>query len=193
MLRAGDMAVVAVIRSISVEDLKSHEKARKVLLILNLAFAAPQLITAGGNRRPTAAMLLLDNMEKAYCDQEECNEVENLRFEIQHNASTGKPPEYVSLEGAPLVDWEHTEWVSSILNATLDIKPGMTREDLLRVFTTEGGLSTRTQQTHVLKVCPYIHVDVEFSPTKNPSAVEGHGSDKITKISKPYLDGAHMD
>jgi hypothetical protein len=42
----------------------------------------------------------------------------------------------------------------------------MTREDLLRVFITEGGLSTRTQQTYVLKVCPYIHVDVEFSPTK---------------------------
>jgi hypothetical protein len=48
-------------------------------------------------------------MEKAYCGQEECNEVENLRFEIQHNASTGKPLEYVSLEGAPPVDWEHTE------------------------------------------------------------------------------------
>jgi transposase InsO family protein len=52
-------------------------------------------------------------------------------------------------------------------HSAFEIKPGMTREDVLRVFTTEGGLSFRTQQTYVLKGCPYIHVDVEFSPVRH--------------------------
>lgn len=67
----------------------------------------------------------------------------------------------------------------------------MRREDLLRVFTTEGGLSTRTQQTYVLKGCPYIHVDVEFSPVRGLLASQRN--DKIAKISKPYLDAVHID
>jgi hypothetical protein len=189
---AGDLAAVAVIMTVSIEDLQSHSKTKKILQILSLAFEAPQQIR-DSNRRPTAAMLLLDHIEKAYCGKEKCNEIENVRFEIQHNTSTGKPLEYVSLESEPPVDWEHMQWVASILNATVDIKQGMTRKDLLRVFTAEGGISMRTQQTYVLKACPYIHVDVEFSPVQNTGAIEGHGSDRITKISKPYLDGMHMD
>ena len=190
---AGDSAAVAVIMTVSVEDLKSPNKVRKILQVLNLAFEAPQLITESRNRRPTAAMLLLDHIEKTYCSEEKCNEVENVRFEIQHNTLTGKPLEYVSLAGEPPVDLEHTQWVASVLNSTFEVNPGMTREDLLRVFTTESGLSTRTQQTYVLKGCPYIHVDVEFSPVKNLGAIEGTASDKIAKISKPYLDAMHVD
>jgi hypothetical protein len=49
---AGDMAALAVIRSVSMEDLNSAEKTRKVLLILNLAFGAPQLIAASTLRGP---------------------------------------------------------------------------------------------------------------------------------------------
>jgi hypothetical protein len=40
------MAALAVIRSVSMEDLNSPEKARQIQLILNLAFATPQLIAA---------------------------------------------------------------------------------------------------------------------------------------------------
>ena len=54
--------------------------------------------------------------------------------------------------------------------------------DLLRVFTTEGGLSTRTHRTYVLNQCRAIKVDVEFSISANEA------EDKITQISKPYLD-----
>jgi hypothetical protein len=67
------------------------------------------------------------------------------------------------------------------------IKPGMTRSDLLRVFTTEGGLSTRTHRTYVLKPCPTIKVDVEFSISGNEA------EDKITQISRPYLDYSQYD
>src|ERR1700730_8648661 len=44
--RAGDMAALAVIRSVSIEYFSSPEKARQILLILNLAFASPQLIAS---------------------------------------------------------------------------------------------------------------------------------------------------
>jgi hypothetical protein len=65
-----------------------------------------------------------------------------------------------------VVDWDHTQWVSSVLAWTVDIKPGTPQRDLLRVFSTEGGVSTRTHRTYVLKQCPYIKVDVEFAAVR---------------------------
>jgi hypothetical protein len=192
--RAGDTAALAVLRSVSVEDLNSPEKARQILLILNLAFAAPQLITPDSNRRPTAAMLLLDHMEKEYCGQEKCNEVENLRFEIQHNTTTGTPLEVVTLNGELPPDMGHAQWIESVLRWTAEIKPGSTRNDLLKTYTTEGGLSTPLRRTYVLKGCRNIKVDVEFKPVGRPerdgegraTSIED-GRDIITRISQPYL------
>src|SRR5262249_45938197 len=104
------------------------------------------------------------------------------RFEIKHNTSTGRPLEFVTLPGEPVIDWGHSQWVSNVLAWIATIKPGMTRSDLLRVFTTEGGLSTRTRRTYVLKQCRTIKVDVEFAISGNED------EDKITQISKPYID-----
>jgi hypothetical protein len=192
--RAGDMAALAVIRSVSMEDLDSPEKARQILLILNLAFAAPQLIASNTNRRPTAAMLLLDHLCKTNCDPGNGSEIENIRNEIQHNTSTGHPYEFVTLEGTPPIDMEHMQWVSSVLRWTHDIQPGMTRKDLLRVFTEEGGLSTRTQRIYVLKGCPWIKVDVEFAPVgEAQNGLIESPSDQILKVSKPYLDYSIKD
>jgi hypothetical protein len=42
---------------------------------------------------------------------------------------------------------------------------------LLKVFTTEGGLSTRFQHTYVYSECPYIKVNVRFKAASN----EGNG------------------
>ncbi len=191
--RAGDMAALAVIRSVSMEDLNSPEKARQILLILNMAFAAPQLIAADSNRRPTAAMLLLDHLNNTNYKQH-VNEIENTRNEIQHNTSTGHPYEVVTLKGEPLPDLEHTQWIASVLRWTYDIKPGMNQKDLLRVYTTEGGISTRTHRTYVLKGCPGIKVDVEFVPVGNvQDGLMESPNDQILKISKPYLDFSHMD
>jgi hypothetical protein len=192
--RAGDMAALAVMRSLSMEDLNSPEKQRQTLLILKLAFDAPQLIAANSDRRPTASMLLLSHLSKTNYGREYVAEIENTRNEIEHNTSTGKPYEFVSLEGAPPFDMEHTQWVASVLRWTYDIKPGMTRENLLRVYTEEGGLSTRTQRTYVLKGCPYIKVDVKFLPVGNvQDGLTQDPNDKIQEISKPYLDYSIMD
>lgn len=191
--KSGDLAAVLVTKTLPVQEITSPENTRQILLILHLAFEAPQLIVERSNRTPTAATLLLDKLQRAESGPQSTL-VSNARFEIQHNTTTGKPFEIVSLDGEPALDWEHMQWISSVLTWTADIKPGMTRKDLLRVFAEEGGISTRTQRTYALKRCSYIHVDVEFSPAANGKD-QAHEmlSDKILKISKPYLDYGHID
>jgi hypothetical protein len=90
---------------------------------------------------------------------------------------------------------EHVEWVAQALKRMQTIKPGMTRRDLLEVFTTEGGLSTGLQRTFVNRDCPYFKVDVEFEAVGRPNRdadgrvtlVEG-SQDVIVNISRPYLE-----
>lgn len=74
------------------------------------------------------------------------------------------------------------------------ITPGMTREDLLKVFTTEGGLSFRLQRTYVYKECPYIKVTVQFEAAENPNdGFTEMPSDKIVKVSAPFLQYSVAD
>ena len=87
------------------------------------------------------------------------------------------------------IDQEHTKWVASTLNAIETIKPGMTRADLSRLFTTQGGLSMIQQQTYVYRQCPNIKVDVKFSGS---SKVE-LPTDKIVEVSRPYLAWSVFD
>src|SRR5258708_28057683 len=62
---------------------------------------------------------------------------------------------------------ERTKWVAKVLRQITTIEPGMKRRDLLKVFTTEGGLSTRFQHTYVYSECPYIKVNVRFKASHN--------------------------
>ena len=93
-----------------------------------------------------------------------------------------------------------TEWIASSLKEIQKIKIGMTRADLLKVFTTEGGLSTGLSRTYVYRECPYIKVDVEFEAVGRPARnAEGRVTlmegdrDIIIKISKPYLEWSVLD
>jgi hypothetical protein len=89
---------------------------------------------------------------------------------------------------------DHTAWVLHTLERMEAIKPGMTRADLLKVFRTEGGLSTRLLRTFVSRDCPYFKVDVEFRAAAPPdidntgfvTSVEDN-RDIIVKVSKPYM------
>ena len=91
-------------------------------------------------------------------------------------------------------DIDHVAWVGQSLNRIQAIKPGMTRGDLLKVFTTEGGISTALHRTFISRDCPYFHVDVEFEAVGRPNhdangretTIE-RSQDTIVKISKPYL------
>jgi hypothetical protein len=83
----------------------------------------------------------------------------------------------------------HTEWIGKSLKEMQTIKEGMTREELLKVFQEEGGISTRTQRRYVYRECPYIKVDVEFEPVgSRQDKLTEYPKDKIVKMSKPFLE-----
>ena len=85
-------------------------------------------------------------------------------------------------------DQEHTKWIASVMDSINTIKPGMTREDLLKIFTTEGGLSNRRHRTYVYKQCPYIKVRVDFEAAVNADDVLAEmPEDRIVEISMPFL------
>ena len=63
-----------------------------------------------------------------------------------------------------------TEWIAKSLREMKTIKVGMVRADLLKVFVTEGGISTPLNRTYVYRECPYIKVDVEFEPVGSRDA-----------------------
>jgi len=92
------------------------------------------------------------------------------------------------------VDKEHTAWVEDVLRSIQAIKVGMTRSELMKVFTTEGGLEfkdgTTSRRTYVYRKCQYIKVDVTLA-IANPGV--DLPTDKITHISRPYLEWAVAD
>ncbi|PQV65361.1 hypothetical protein B1R32_101101 [Abditibacterium utsteinense] len=84
-------------------------------------------------------------------------------------------------------NFQQTEWIVKSLQEMETIKVGMNRAQLAKVFTTEGGLSTRTWRRYVYRECPYIKVNVEFKPDSKGR------SDVITKIPQPFLEWSIMD
>jgi len=89
------------------------------------------------------------------------------------------------------------------------IKEGMTRADLLKVFTMDGGLQLLLPTRYVLKNSNLIKVDVEFDvPLGNRIAPEdmrfGRSESegfqfvsndmlRIKRISKPYIEPTFTD
>ena len=89
---------------------------------------------------------------------------------------------------------EYKEWIAKSLKEIETIKVGMTRDDLLKVFKEEGGISTRTWRRYVYRDCEYIKVDVEFEPVGEPANKTAQSTrDKIIKISKPFLEWTIID
>lgn len=74
------------------------------------------------------------------------------------------------------------------------IKVGDTRKRLLRVFTSEGRLSTALEHTYVSQDCPLFKVDAKFQAVGRPerdsdgreTSLESD-NDIITALSRPYL------
>ena len=89
---------------------------------------------------------------------------------------------------------ERRKWIVKVLREIIKIEPGMRRKDLLEVFTTEGGLSTRTQRTYVHIECPYIKVNVRFkAAVDDGDSLNEDPDDIIESVSQPYLTWSVMD
>lgn len=56
----------------------------------------------------------------------------------------------------------HVAWVVEFLKRMLTIEPGMNRYQHMRIFSTEGGISTALRRTFVSRDCPFFKVDVTF-------------------------------
>jgi hypothetical protein len=89
---------------------------------------------------------------------------------------------------------EHKAWITKSLREMETVKVGMTRGELLKVFEEEGGISTRTWRRYVYRDCQNIKVDVEFEPVGDPeNKMNQSTADRITKISKPFLEWSIVD
>jgi hypothetical protein len=86
-------------------------------------------------------------------------------------------------------------WLVDRLRETYRIKPGMSKADLLKVFTEDGGLTTLWPQRYVLRSCHLIKVDVEFDVPRGTSSTDLPPDTelKIRSVSKPYLEPMFMD
>ncbi len=99
-----------------------------------------------------------------------------------------------ALDSSIKFDGQLEDQISSVLRECEKIQPGMTRAQLLELFTTEGGLSTARHRTYVFRRCSYVKVNVDFDPSKPDQYVlDEEMTDTISKISKPYLDWAIID
>ena len=112
----------------------------------------------------------------------------------------GFAPQANSQENHQQCSQDRVAWVADVLKRMQTIEPGMTRDALLTVFTTEGGLSTGLQRTFVSRDCPYFKVDVEFQAVGRSDRDEigrvtlvEDSRDIITKISPPYLQFSIKD
>ena len=88
---------------------------------------------------------------------------------------------------------DNSLWVKKVLERMESIKPGMTREHLLTLFTPEGGLSEVDKRTYRSQDCLYFAVDVKFQlggsnrNRNNPMTSFENPQDRILTISPPYL------
>lgn len=83
---------------------------------------------------------------------------------------------------------QRMQWIGKVLHDIEKVRPGMKRKDLLTVFTTEGGISTRTQRTYIYKDCPYVKVTVNFKTPENQSfSLDEDPDDTIGSLSQPFL------
>ena len=105
----------------------------------------------------------------------------------------------LSVQGPPKSQAQ-TDWIAHSLKEMQTVKVNMTRADLLKIFTAEGGISTGLNRTYVYRKCQLIKVDVEFEPVGRPARdAEGRvtlveaNEDVIKKVSKPYLEWGVTD
>jgi hypothetical protein len=91
------------------------------------------------------------------------------------------------------IDSGLTREIATVIDIVNALHPGMTRADVLKNFETEGGLSARQWNHYVYKRCRYIKVDLTFVIAPGADQFKEAATDKISTISKPYLQYSIMD
>ena len=88
----------------------------------------------------------------------------------------------------------HWYWVQQSLERMKTIKVGMTREQLMTVFTYPDGAHVVPPEYFEYRECPWFQVEVEFKAVSKPvrdsdgqMRVHNDPKDIIIKISRPYV------
>lgn len=84
--------------------------------------------------------------------------------------------------------------VLKAIEATARVKPGMTRMDVLKEFTEDGGPSFISETVYTYKSCSSIKIRVAFviEASKRVPLAE-RPSDVVRSVSQPYLEYPHYD
>ena len=78
--------------------------------------------------------------------------------------------------------------IKETLTIVDELKPGDTRAKLERNFQLDGGLQFAAKSRYILKKCNYIKIDVELTGDGIENRIDFLPTDKILKVSKPYLE-----
>jgi len=87
---------------------------------------------------------------------------------------------------------KHSQWLADVFANTQSITPGMARADLAKQFDADGG-TLRDQSQYALRECPYIKIIVNFQLPSAAAGKEDWSQDRITTISKPFLEVPSRD
>ena len=94
------------------------------------------------------------------------------------------------------INKDYTAWVENCLKDFETIKAGMTRSEIENKFPMDGGFQSVCPVRFAHPTCPYFKIDVEFEH-KRDAAHQGRAisdkADKITKVSKPYIERPFAD
>jgi hypothetical protein len=86
---------------------------------------------------------------------------------------------------------ERTAWVAKCLTDFQSIKVGMTRGEVEKKLRIDGGLQSFSRVRYIHFECEYFKIDIEFD-VKRDEKDQGRAmvspEDKVTKVSRPYID-----
>lgn len=93
-------------------------------------------------------------------------------------------------------DPEHAKWVARCLKDFQSIKVGMTRGEIEARLSKDGGLQGVSPVRFTHPACEYFKIDVGFEFKRDAAdqnrAIESK-DDKVTSISKPYIETPFAD
>jgi hypothetical protein len=88
---------------------------------------------------------------------------------------------------------DHCSEIKEVLDDFGRIRNGMTRRDLDKLFTEDGGIEIRQKTRYLSRRCNYIKVEVRFKPVQAINSPEFSPTDIIIEVSKPYLQAGTVD
>lgn len=90
VMRAGDAAAIAILKTYSDKQLSSPLMAKQAGLVLRMAFSYPRLISACSDQRPRVTMLLLDHLLSLNKENDTFEEIKNAKAFITQQTAVAE-------------------------------------------------------------------------------------------------------